>query len=348
MTSSGQRMGDSIRVSLRGVSYAWAAIVVFLVLLLVNAIANTNLVAPKNWAATFASMAPFIIVAMAQVPAVMSGNGGLDLSVGPVSALVSSIVVVKLQPHGLSSPFVVVPVALGVGLAVGLINGILVAYARIPAIVTTLGTYLIFGALALEILPNPGGTAPRWLADLANGAIGPIPGLAFVLLGCGLAWALLQRTAFRRNLLAVGGDARAAFTAGVDVARVRVIAFAITGLLAAVAGLVFVSVLNAGDASVGPQFTIVSLAGVALGGVTLAGGRGGMLGAAAGGATLFLLQSVLDALGVSVFYTGIAFGVALLLAIAVNSWADMRRKRIAAGASVASTTTRLDSSARAT
>ena len=102
----------------------------------------------------------------------------------------------------------------------------------------------------------------------------------------GLAWLAFEQTAFRRNLLAVGGDARAAYASGVNVVAVRIIAYVIGGILAAIAGLVFTARLGSGDPRVGVPYTLTSIAAVALGGVALSGGRGGMLGSAAAGALL--------------------------------------------------------------
>ncbi|MBS1882192.1 MAG: ABC transporter permease [Actinobacteria bacterium] len=308
------------------ISYAYASLAAMFLLGIVDAIADPALIKPSDWATTLGTMFPFIVVSMAQAPAVMSGGGGVDLSVGPVAGFVNVFVVGVLAAHSLDSPFLVVPAALLVGAGIGLLNGLLVTVARIPAIVATLGTYLMVGALAIDVLSSPGGHAPQWLVDIDSGVVGPVPGTLFVLIGIGVAWMALQRTAFRRNLLAVGGDARSAFASGVNVTLIRTIAYMLSGVLAAVAGLGFAAVLESGDPTIGPPYTLISLTGAALGGVTLAGGRGGLLGAAAGGAILFLVQNTLGLLHVSTFYTQIAYGAVLLAALAVNGLADHRRR----------------------
>lgn len=141
----------------------------------------------------------------------------------------------------------------------------------------------------------------------------------------------LQRTAFRRNLVAVGGDERVAYTAGINVARVRASAYVLSGGLAAVAGITLTAMLGSADPTVGPPYTLTSIAGTALGGISLAGGRGGLLGAAAGGAILFLVENRLTLARVSVFHLQIAYGAILIVALAINSLGERyHRSRLAA------------------
>lgn len=313
--------------ALRSVSYASAAIIGLVILFLANIIVSPSFAAPSAWASTMAVASPFVLSAMAQTPAIMSGNGGLDLSVGPLIGLTGVLIVKFLVPAHLDSPPMLLLVVLGIGGVSGLVIGTVISYLRIPAIIVTLGAYLIYSGLAIYIFPTAGGTAPSWLQGLA-GSYGPIPGMLIVLAVVGCGWMLLQRTAYRRNLLAVGGDARAAYTAGINVAAVRTVAYVITGILSAVVGLVFVAVLQSANPTATVPYTLISLSGAALGGVSLAGGRGGMLGAACGGVILFLASNFLSLANVSVFYTEIFYGVILLMALGVNMILDSRRKAV--------------------
>ncbi|MBN9621822.1 MAG: ABC transporter permease [Actinobacteria bacterium] len=305
--------------------YALPAVAVLAVLLIANVIAEASFLTPSNWPATFATMAPFLLVAMAITPPIISGGGGVDLSVGPLAGFVGAVIVAKLVPNGLGDAWILVPIVVGIGMGIGFVNGILASYVRLPPIVATLGMYLILAGWTLKVLPTAGGTAPKWLSDLSGGA-GPIPGTLVLVLGAGAAWTLLNRSAFGRNLLAVGGDDRAAFTAGIDVARVRLIAYVAAGAIAAVAGMAFVANLQSADPNVGPPYTLIALAAAPLGGVSLAGGRGGLFGAALGGATLFLVSHLLNALTVSAFVTPIAYGGMLIFALAANSLGDWKRR----------------------
>jgi ribose transport system permease protein len=215
-------------------AYAYPIVAGVLLLCLVSAAFHPGFLAPSNWAATVDGAAPIVILSMAQAVAVISGRAGVDLSVGPLAGLVNAVIVVELAGRGLTSPAVVIMASLGLGLASGALNGFLVAYLRIPAIVATLGTYLAYLGLTLQILPTSGGAAPIWLADLA-GDIGPLPGMLIPIAAGAVCWVALLTTAFRRNLYAVGADERAAYTAGVDVPLTRFLAYCATGLLGGVA-----------------------------------------------------------------------------------------------------------------
>jgi ribose transport system permease protein len=318
--------GRPARARLREVSYAYPIVGGVVLLCLVSAAIHPGFLAPANWAATVNGAGPVIILSMAQAIAVISGRAGVDLSVGPLAGLVNAVIVVELVGRGLISPVVVVLASLAIGLASGALNGFLVAYLRVPAIVATLGTYLAYLGLTLQILPTSGGSAPVWLSDLAGG-FGPVPAMLLPIAAVAVAWLALTATAYRRNLFAVGADERSAFAAGVDVPLTRFLAYCATGLVGGVAGLALTAILQSGDPGVSSVFTLQSVAGVALGGVALGGGRGGLLGAACGGAALFLVQNLLSLAHVGLDGLQIAYGAILLLAIAANSLSGRARRR---------------------
>ena len=294
----------------------------FVLVLIVNLATNASTFSPSNLGATVGLAAPVVLAALAVTPTLLVGNGGIDLSVGPVMGLVNVVVVYELFERArVTNPVVGVVVALAVGLVVGLANGLLVAYLRIQPIVATLGTYLVCSGVTLALLSTPGGSTPDWLSSLSGGA-SIIPILA--VLGC---WTVFVRRPVYERLMATGGDERAAFTSGIDTGVVRVIAYAIGGLLAGVAGLALSAVLGSADPTVGPNYTLTGIAAAALGGVSLAGGRGGMLRALVGALTIFLLQNVLTYLHVSPFLLQVTYGVVLVVAVALNGQADALFRR---------------------
>jgi ribose transport system permease protein len=305
--------------------YAWPILVALAIFAGLNAAASPAFTDSGNWNGMLIGAAPFIITAMAQTAVVMSGDGGVDLSVGPLAGLVNALIASVLVPHGWTDPVSIVGGTLLVGVASGLLNGIMVAVVRVQPIIATLGTYLAYQGITLEMMPMAGGQAPDWLVAIANSR-GGVPGVLVLLVALGIAWLAFERTAFRRNLLAVGGDARAAYASGVNVTAVRIIAYVIGGILAAVAGLVFTAALGSGDPRVGVPYTLSSIAAVALGGVALSGGRGGMLGSAAAGALLFLIQTLFTLAQVSIFYIQIMYGVILFLALTLNAAGERARR----------------------
>ncbi|WP_367118825.1 ABC transporter permease, partial [Mesorhizobium sp.] len=128
-----------------------------------------------------------------------------------------------------------------------------------------------------------------------------------------------RQTPYYDQLMAVGSDDRAAYTAGVPVTKVRFIAYVMTGILAACAGLMLTALIGSADPNIGPTYTLIAIAAVALGGVSLAGGRGGLAGAAIGAVDIFLLQSVLTAFNVSTYVLQIAYGVILVVAVIMTA-----------------------------
>jgi ribose transport system permease protein len=322
MTSTRGRLFDRII----GMPYSTPAIVAAIVLIVLTAIVNPGFVTRGGWVQAVGLAAPFMLLATAEAPALLSGRGGVDLSVGPAAGLIAIVVATILVPHGINTAVLVIAAALLMGCAVGAINGLLIAYGRIPPIIATLGTYLIYAGVATQILPSPGGTVPPWLRALM-GRTGPVPSMWVVYAVIAVIWIGLMSSGFRRGLYAVGGNDRAAFTAGIDVSVVRLSAYVLGGALAGLAGLVLVAVLGGADSTAGPPYTLVAVAGAALGGVSLSGGRGGLLGPVAGGAVLFLIQNLLSFVQVSPFVLDMVYGVVLLLAIMLNGAWDILRRR---------------------
>jgi ribose transport system permease protein len=263
---------------------------------------------------TLGTATPTILAALAVTPSILSGRGGIDLSIGPLMGIINVLLVQYLiGAAGLTNPLVVVAAALALGALGGLLNGVLVSVVRLQPIVATLGTYLMFSGLALWLLPSAGGTVPGWLMDLAGNEV-LVP-----LLFAGVGWALLKRTAFYAHLMAIGGEERAAFTSGVPVVTVRVLAYVLGGMLAGVAALSLSAVLGSADPTVGPGFTLSAITAVALGGTSLAGGRGGLTGALVGALDIFLLQNLLTHFNISIFALQMIYGGILVLAVMSNA-----------------------------
>jgi ribose transport system permease protein len=298
--------------------YAVPSMVVLAMLLVANALASPTFLDHANWNSFLIGATPLMIMGMAQALPVMAGGGGLDLSVGPLAALVNVTIASVLAESRLSDPLSMSAVVILIGILSGLLNGVLVAVVRVQPIIATLATYLAYQGLTLEIQPMAGGGSPEWLQVFTTTHFG-VPGMVFILIGVGVAWTVLRNTAFGRNLLAVGGDVRAAYTAGVDVALIRVLAYVVAGVLAALVGLIFTAIMSSGDPTIGTPYTLTSIAAVALGGVSLSGGRGGLLGPAAAGAMLFLIQNLFTVAQVSIFYLQIFYGLILIAALAMNA-----------------------------
>lgn len=290
------------------------AAALFVVLLIANIVLSPQRFAPGNWGTLIGLSSPLVLAALAVMVPFLAGRGSIDVSVGPLIGLINVIVVhLVIMRAGIDAPLIIIPVALGLGLLSGMINGFLAAILRIQPIVATLGTYLFYTGLALVILPSPSGTIPSWLRSLSGGwAILP-------LLAAGLIWLGFKRLPVYEQLMATGGDDRAAYTAGVNVPVIRFIAYCVGGIFAGLAALSLTALIGSGDPAIGPNYTLIAIAAVALGGVSLGGGIGGFTAAVLGALDIFLLQSMLTYFNVSTFILQLSYGVILIIAVSLNS-----------------------------
>jgi ribose transport system permease protein len=303
---------------LRTRPYAFA-LVLFVVLLVANIGYQPSFANPSNWAETLAIFAPFAIAALASTPAIMSGGGGIDISIGPLMTVINMIIVADLLPHGITSAAEIIPLCLVMGAAIGALNGTLVTVLRFQPVVATLCMNFILSGLALQL---QGSTTPEgstwWTDDLAN-TVGPIPGGLITIGVVLLAWFGLSRTSYLRNLYATGGDDAAAFSAGVSVTRVRILAYTTGGLFAGVGGLALMAVIRDGDASLATTYTLVALAAVALGGTAFTGKRGSLIGTLFGACCMYLITNVLSAARVSSTWQDAIYGALLLIAVVFSA-----------------------------
>jgi ribose transport system permease protein len=299
--------------------------------LLVVVFAITKVLQPNYGPAAIQGLAinilPIAFAAVAQAIVVISG--GIDLSVGPMMALasVTSAVLMKGQ-----SDLFAVGVVLGVlllGLAVGAINGGLVVVTKVPDIVVTLAMSFVWAGTALLILNTPGGGAAPWLMAIISGPLGsPWLPKAMVVLAVivGVLWIPLRRSTLGLTLYAVGSSRLAAFRSGVAVGPTKIVAYALTGFFSALGGLALTATGGVG-APVPGSYTLQSIAAIVLGGVSLAGGRGGVLGPIVAVIVLALVRTDLFFAGVDPNWSTAIQGAILLGVVMFGSLVAMRRVR---------------------
>jgi ribose transport system permease protein len=318
------RVAISARLTrnLRARTYLFAALLT-VVLFVVNLLVQPSFASSHALPATLANLAPFAIAAMASAPSVVSG--GLDLSVGPVISLTNVMFVIVLIPHGLGSPAVAVSILLVFGAAIGALSGVAVSYLRIPAIITGLCALFIVTGVGQQILLNAQQAPANWTDKLA-GTIGPVPGALIAMAVPLLIWFLLRRTPIVKAIFSVGGDAPTAFAAGINVGAVRVIAYALGGMFAAVAGIALTGVIRSADSSLGLQYMLIAIAAVSLGGTPVGGGHGGLVGALFGACCIFLIQNALSAINISAGWINVVYGAVLVIVVILS--AQLAPKRL--------------------
>jgi len=245
-------------------------------------------------------------------------SGGIDLSVGSILAL-SGTLTAGLLLAGMS-PVLAVAAGLASGVAVGVLNGVLVAYMGMPSIIVTLATMGIARGLALLYTGGyPIDGLPDGFGLLGRGKLLGVPYPVWLMLVVfALAWVLLARTPFGRYVHAIGGNEDATRLSGVRVKRNKLMVYAISGLTAAIAGLVLASRLMSGQPSAGVSFELDAIAAEVIGGTPITGGRGSVIGTLIGALTLGVLNNGLNMMGISPYLQIVIRGVIILFAIYVG------------------------------
>jgi ribose transport system permease protein len=270
---------------------------------------------------------PLAMAAVAQAIVVISG--GIDLSVGPMMALTSVTAAVLMQ--GQSEVFAVgVVVAIVIlGLLLGAINGALVVITRVPDIVVTLAMSFVWAGATLLVLNTPGGGSAEWLKALMTGSIGSewVPqALVVLVVVVAAVWIPLRRSRTGLALYAVGSHRLAAFRSGVSIGRTKVFAYALTGLFSAFGGLALTATTGIGTPVPG-NYTLLGVAAIVLGGVSLAGGRGGVAGPILAVFILALVQTDMTLLNIPPNLATVLQGAILIGVVMFGSVVAMRKTR---------------------
>ncbi len=250
-------------------------------------------------------------------------SGELDLSGIGVIAIAN--VVVATTSGGGWGWLGALAAVLAIGLAAGLLNGWLVAVLGLQSLAATIGTMIACEGIALLILSAPGGQVADAIANGLTGDIANTLPVAAVIIACLLAlWLLFARMRAGIAIYAVGTDANAARLSGLDVPRTKLVAFALAGLAYALAGYMLSAETGSGDPRASDAFLLFMYASVAIGGTSLTGRRGGVLGSVVGAGILTVMQKMLFALGAAEFYTNVFSGIIMLMAIFVGKLTTVR------------------------
>lgn len=267
--------------------------------------------------------AALALVSMGQTLPVLTG--GLDLSIGAIMALSNSLASELLT----GSPFEIflgILAVLAVGAGCGLINGVIVVYGRIQPIVATLASGAVYTGIALLIRPIPGGDIDESLSEsMTYAAWDTIPTPFFIFVGLVfVVWLPFKNSLIGRGVYAVGSSEVAAFMSGVPIALSKLAAYTLAGLFAAMGGLFLGFQTLSGDATVGVSYTLNSIAAVVIGGTSLYGGTGGIVGSIFGAYVLRIINSVLLFSGVPSLAQPLFQGAVLIFALLVSAMRVVR------------------------
>ncbi|HIR75883.1 MAG TPA: ABC transporter permease [Candidatus Choladousia intestinipullorum] len=248
-------------------------------------------------------------------------TGGIDLSVGSVMGCAGMYCAYFAQTSMNLPWFVGVAVGLAMGLAIGLFNGVCVAYLKVPAFVGTLGSMSVAKGLTFILtnskpIPNLSDSFKQIGGGMVAGFI-PIPIIIFavILVVCFL---LLYKTRYGRYVIAVGGNAKAARVSGINVKRITASVYVLSGVLAALAGIITTARVTSGVTNTGEGYETDAIAMVVIGGTSLAGGKGRLWGTLVGILLMVCLSNGLDMLGVSAYYQMIVKGFVVIAAVMLD------------------------------
>ena len=247
-------------------------------------------------------------------------TGGIDLSVGSTLALTGAVAASLLA--GGTDPFIAMGVALMLGLILGAINGVIIAKGKVAPFIATLATMTIYRGLTLVYTD---GKPISGLGDhLSFQMFGkgyflgiPVP-VVTMLIAFFVLYFILRKTTFGRRVYAIGGNAEASRLSGINVDRTTIAVYALTGMLAAMAALILTSRLNSAQPTAGQSYELDAIAAVVLGGTSLTGGRGWIVGTLIGALIIGVLNNGLNLIGVSSFFQQVVKGLVILFAVLID------------------------------
>lgn len=247
-------------------------------------------------------------------------TGGIDLSVGAILAL-SSALTAGFIVSGMD-PILAIIVGCIIGAILGMVNGLLITKGKMAPFIATLATMTIFRGLTLVYTDgNPiTGLGSNYAFQLFGRGyfLGiPVPAITMLLTFIAL-WVLLHKTPFGRRTYAIGGNEKAAWISGIKVPRVKIMIYSLAGFMSALAGAILTSRLNSAQPTAGTSYELDAIAAVVLGGTSLSGGRGRIVGTLIGVLIIGVLNNGMNLLGVSSFYQSVVKGIVILIAVLLD------------------------------
>jgi simple sugar transport system permease protein len=290
--------------------------VVFVVLFAFFSVQTDAFLSAENLVNIARQIAPTVVVAMGMTYVITTG--AIDLSVGSIVGLTAAAMALLAKT---GNPVMALLITLAIGAAIGAINGALTAYGRLQSFIVTLAALTAVRGIALLI--TQGYSTPiesSFLLPLGHGKfLGLYTPTWMAILAVAVAWYVFTHTRFGRYIVAVGSNAESLRRSGVDIRRIQMAALVLTGVLAAVAGIITATRLARGSSNSGTMFELEVITAVVLGGTSLMGGRGSVIGSAIGALTLGIISNGLVLLRVDVYWVPIVQGTILIVAIFLNS-----------------------------
>ncbi|WP_419730702.1 ABC transporter permease [Lichenicola sp.] len=303
---------------LRRFALRYSLVIILALFLVTLAISNRSFLTVSNMNVILIQVAANALLATGATFVILTG--GIDLSVGSVVGLSGVAAALFAQNDGALTCAEAIGIGVLAGAAIGAFNGALVAFAKVPPFVATLGNMTVASGLAFVFSDGQpiSGLSDQFLGLAGNVAGISIPVLVMVVV-VAVSWIVLARTKFGMHVYAVGGNPHAARVAGVSLRFIRFAVYTIGGALAGLAGVLLASRATAGIATSGTGYELNAIAAAVIGGISLAGGRGSMIGTVFGFLIIGVLDNGLNIINVSPFYQLIVKGLIIIGAVFVDS-----------------------------
>ena len=297
---------------------AFLPLIGLIILFILMSCTNEYFLTSDNLTSVLRQVSINAIIAIGMTCAILTG--GIDLSVGTIMALAGTMMSGLMVTSGVPMMLAII-IGLLIGTAFGALNGFLAAYGKMPPIIVTLGAMIIAKGIALIYTGGyPISGLPQAFAFFGRESVWgiPVPIILMALLYL-IATVILNHTAFGRYVYAIGGKEEAARLSGIRVNRIKIMVYMISGFTAAFAGLIFSSRVMSGQPNAGVGFELDAIAAVVLGGASIAGGRGAIIGTLIGAMLLGVLSNGLNLLGISPYIQYIVKGLIIWGATFISS-----------------------------
>lgn len=315
-------MNDAAKVEkgwkISGVTQKLGPLLGLIILMVIVSVLNPSFLEPLNILNLLRQVSINALIAFGMTFVILTG--GIDLSVGSILAL-SSALVANMMVAGFD-PILAIIAGVALGGVMGMINGLMITKGKMAPFIATLATMTIFRGLTL-VYTN--GNPVTGLGDsMAFQLFGrgylfgiPVPAVTMIVT-FGILWVILHKTSFGRKTYAIGGNEKASLVSGIKVSRVKIMIYSLAGMLSALAGAILTSRLNSAQPTAGTSYELDAIAAVVLGGTSLSGGRGRIVGTLIGVLIIGTLNNGLNLLGVNSFYQMVVKGVVIAIAVLLD------------------------------
>lgn len=287
-------------------------LVILIAVIVMNIALQPNFFSGRVIRSNLASFTPLILVSIAQGVVIISG--GLDLSIGAGITLLNCIMAATLKDWGYTG----IIAAFLAAIIIGIVNGFATGYLKLSPLIVTFATSAIWSGLALAIMPQPGGFVPQWFSRIYYSTYAGLPApLLFIFLAV-LIWWLVTNRKLGRYIYAVGSNAEGAYANGINVSLVKMATYVLSATIIFLTAFVLTAQTASGDPYIGKAYTLNSVAAVVIGGISLSGGKGSIIGAIIGAVILSFIVNIIYFANIASTYQEFIKGMIIVLALTMS------------------------------